>query len=68
MELRLQRAFKKLEKYTKKLAKSPYYLAARILNPENRTSFLDDDEIEKEKYLFVVRQLWKRFHEKEPLI
>ena len=54
MEPRLQRAFEKLEKYTKKLAKSLYYLATRILNPKNHTSFLDDDKIEKEKCLFVV--------------
>jgi len=35
-------AKEKLEKYTKKLLKSPYYLAARILNSERRTAFLKE--------------------------
>ena len=38
----LIRAKEKLKKYTKKLAKSPYYLAARIFNPKSRTAFLKD--------------------------
>jgi hypothetical protein len=67
---RLVRAEEKLEKYTKKLAKSPYYLAARIFNPESRTAFLKDkNDYSKltaagEKQLYVVRKLWERFREK----
>jgi len=38
----LVQAKEKLKKYTKKLLKSPYYLAARILNPERYTAFLKD--------------------------
>jgi hypothetical protein len=68
MALRLQRTEKKLAKYIKKLDDSPYYLAARVLNPECRTSFLKDQNnfmtIEGEKKLFSVQKLWERFREK----
>jgi len=39
---RLVQAEEKLKKYIKKLLKSLYYLAARILNPERYTAFLKD--------------------------
>jgi hypothetical protein len=42
MAPRLQRAEKKLAKYVKKLDDSPYYLAARVLDPECRMAFLKD--------------------------
>jgi hypothetical protein len=68
MAPRLQRAEKKLAKYIKKLDDSPYYLAARVLDPECRTAFLKDQNdcmtIEGEKKLFGVRKLWERFREK----
>jgi hypothetical protein len=62
---RLVRAKEKLEKYTKKLSKSPYYLAARILNPERRTAFLKD-KIDGDQQLYIVRKLWERFRDKIP--
>jgi hAT family C-terminal dimerisation region len=67
---RLVRAEEKLKKYTKKLSKSPYYLAARILNPERRTAFLRDGNDNSkmtetgEKQLYIVRKLWERFRDK----
>jgi hypothetical protein len=68
MAARLQRAEEKLAKYVKKLDDSPYYLAARVLDPECRTAFLKDQNdyitIEGEKKLFSVRKLWERFREK----
>jgi hypothetical protein len=68
MAPRLQRAEKKLAKYVKKLDDSPYYLAARVLDPECRTAFLKNQNdcmtIEEEKKLFSVRKLWERFREK----
>jgi hypothetical protein len=68
MAPRLQRAEKKLAKYIKKLDDSPYYLAARVLDPECRTAFLKDQNdcmtVEGEKKLFIVRKLWERFREK----
>ena len=69
---RLVRAKEKLKKYTKKLAKSPYYLAAQIFNPESRTAFLKDKNDHSkltatgEKQLFIIRKLWERFREKIP--
>ena len=59
---RLLRAEKKLAKYATKLDDSPYYLAARIFDPECCTAFLKDkDKIsmtyEGEKKLYVVRKL-----------
>ena len=62
---RLVRAEEKLKKYTKKLSKSPYYLAARILNPERRTAFLKD-KIDGDQQLYIVRKLWERFRDKVP--
>ena len=38
----LVRAKEKLKKYMKKLLKSSYYLATRILNPKRYTAFLKD--------------------------
>jgi hypothetical protein len=69
---RLLRAEKKLAKYTTKLDDSPYYLAARILDPECRTAFLKDKDkikmtFEGEKKLYVVRKLWERFCDKASL-
>jgi hypothetical protein len=66
---RLLRAEKKLAKYAMKLDDSPYYLAARILDPECRTAFLKDKDkigitLEGEKKLYVVRKLWERFRDK----
>ena len=60
---RFIQAKEKLEKYTKKLSKSPYYLAARILNPKRRTAFLKD-KIDGDQQLYIVRKLWKRFRDK----
>ena len=65
---RLLRAEKKLAKYATKLDDSPYYLAARIFDPECRTAFLKDkDKIsmthEGEKKLYVVQKLWERFRD-----
>ena len=56
---RLLRAKKKLAKYTTKLDDSPYYLAARILDPECRTAFLKDKDkirmtFKGEKKLYIV--------------
>jgi hypothetical protein len=65
MPPRLVRAKEKLEKYIKKLLKSPYYLAARILNPERRTAFLKD-KINRDQQLYIVRKLWERFRDKAP--
>jgi hypothetical protein len=69
---RLLRAKKKLAKYATKLDDSPYYLAARILDPECRTAFLKDKDkismtLEGEKKLYVVRKLWERFRDKASL-
>jgi hypothetical protein len=68
MAPRLQRAKEKLAKYIKKLDDSPYYLAARILDPECRTAFLkaqnDSITIEGEQKLFIVRKLWERFRDR----
>jgi len=56
----LIRAKEKLKKYTKKLAKSPYYLAARIFNPKSCTAFLKDKNnhlkltTAREKQLYVI--------------
>jgi hypothetical protein len=72
MAPRLQRAEEKLAKYVKKLDDSPYYLAARVLDPECRTAFLKDQNdyltIEGEKKLFSVRKLRERFREKAILL
>lgn len=72
MAPRLQCAEKKLAKYIKKLDNSPYYLAARVLDPECRTAFLKDQNdyitVEGEKKLFSVRKLWERFREKAILL
>ena len=71
---RIVRSQEKLEKYTNKLAKSPYYIAARIFNPESRTAFLKDSNDHSkltaagEKQLYVVRKLWERFRDKTPSI
>ena len=55
---RLIQAEEKLEKYTKKLSKSPYYLTARILNPEHYTAFLKNQNnregITKENQLYII--------------
>ena|ERR1700712_797719 len=58
----------KLEKYEKKLSKSPYYAAAQIFNPVCRTGFLrDKDTGQLSEYgterLFVVRKLWEKFRD-----
>jgi hypothetical protein len=63
---RLDRALQKLEKYTQKLGTSPFYLAARVFNPQCRTTFLDDND-DGEKELFIVRHLWNRYRDKTPL-
>jgi hAT family C-terminal dimerisation region len=67
---RLYRAQKKCATYVQKLDASPYYLAARILNPQCRTAFLKDENeditAEGEKKLYVVRKLWERFRDKTP--
>jgi hypothetical protein len=59
---RLLCAKKKLAKYTTKLDDSPYYLAARIFDPECCTAFLKDKDkismtLEGEKKLYVVQKL-----------
>jgi hypothetical protein len=59
---RLLCAKKKLAKYATKLDDSPYYLAARILDPECRTAFLKDKgkiemTLKGEKKLYVVQKL-----------
>jgi hAT family C-terminal dimerisation region len=69
MPSRLLRTMKKLEKYAAKLDDSPYYLAARIPDPECRTSFLKNKNngtitLEGSKKLYVVRKLWERFRDK----
>jgi hAT family C-terminal dimerisation region len=70
---RLLRAEEKLAKYAMKLDDSPYYLAARILDPECRTAFLKDKDkirmtLEGEKKLYVVRKLWERFRNNASLL
>jgi hypothetical protein len=65
---RLLRTQKKLEKYAIKLDSSPYYLAARILDPECRTSFLkkkNANQISQEgqQKIFLVRKLWEKFRD-----
>lgn len=71
MAPRLLRAEEKLIKYAEKLDDSPYYLAARILDPQCRTAFLKDENenitIEGDKKLYIVRKLWERFRNKTPL-
>jgi hAT family C-terminal dimerisation region len=72
MSSRLLRAAKKLAKYATKLDDSPYYLAARILDPECRTSFLKNKDkctitLEGTKKLYIVRKLWERFRDKVSL-
>ena len=62
---RLRCAETKLQKYTKKLAQSSYYLAARVFNPQCRTAFLKDDNgkfmsVKAEQKFFIVRKLWER--------
>ena len=58
---RLHRAQKKCATYVQKLDASPYYLAARILNPQCRTAFLKDENkditAKGEKKLYIVRKL-----------
>jgi hAT family C-terminal dimerisation region len=67
MVSRLHRAQKKCATYVQKLDASPYYLAARILNPQCRTAFLKDENeditTEGEKKVYVVRKLWERFRD-----
>jgi hypothetical protein len=68
---RLIRASIKLEKYKEKLKDSPYYMAARVLDPECRTTFMKNKEttlitIEGERQLWLVRQLWKKFRKERP--
>jgi hypothetical protein len=67
---RLHRAQEKCATYVQKLDASPYYLAARILDPQCRTAFLKDENkditTEGEKKLYVVRKLWERFCNKIP--
>jgi hypothetical protein len=50
--------------------KSPYYLAARVLNPEARTSFLRNQQgnltLEGKQQLYIVRKLWERFLREAP--
>jgi len=65
---RLLRMKEKFDKYLAKLDQSPYYLAAQILNPQCRTSFLKDKETggmnhEQRKKLMIVRKLWERFRD-----
>ena len=65
---RLLRTQKKLEKYAIKLDSSPYYLAARILDPECRTSFLkkkNTNQISQDgqQKIFLVRKLWEKFRD-----
>jgi hypothetical protein len=70
MAPRLHRAQEKCATYVQKLDASPYYLAARILNPQCRTAFLKDENeditTEGEKKLYIVRKLWERFRDKIP--
>jgi hypothetical protein len=67
---RLYRAQEKCAIYIQKLDASPYYLAARILNPQCRTAFLKDENenitTEGEKKLYIIRKLWERFCDKTP--
>ena len=63
---RILRMEAKLQKYEKKLAKSPYYAAAQIFNPECRTGHLKDTDTSEisaigSERLFAVRKLWVRF-------
>jgi hypothetical protein len=69
MAPRLHRAQEKCATYIQKLDASPYYLAARILDPQCRTAFLKDKDkisitLEGEKKLYIVRKLWERFRDK----
>ncbi len=69
MSSQLLHAEKKLAKYAIKLDDSPYYLAARILDPECHTAFLKDKDtmkltLEGERKLYVVQKLWERFRDK----
>src|SRR5947207_2673931 len=70
MAPRLYRAEEKRATYVQKLGASPYYLAARILNPQCRTAFLKDENeditVEGGKELYVVRKFWERFRDKTP--
>jgi hypothetical protein len=70
MAPRLLRAEAKLEKYEKKLDDSPYYLAARVLDPQCRTAFMKDENDkmtpEGEKKLYRVRKLWEKFRNQVP--
>lgn len=70
MAPRLQRAQEKCATYVQRLDDSPYYLAARILNPQCRIAFLKDGNgriiTEGEKKLYIVRKLWERFRDKLP--
>jgi hypothetical protein len=71
MSPRLYRAQEKCVIYIQKLDASPYYLAARILNPQCRIAFLKDENehytTEGEKKLYIVRKFWERFRDKAPL-
>ena len=62
MPSRLLRAQRKLAKYTTKLDDSPYYLAARILNPECCTAFLKEKDtikitVKGERKLYIIQKL-----------
>ncbi len=71
MAPRLSRAQEKCTIYVQKLDASPYYLAARVFNPQYRTAFLKNESghitAEGEKKLFIVRKLWERFRNKIPV-
>ena len=67
---RVQSSFAKFEDYSTKLEGSPYYAAARILHPERRTIWLQDENgemsIASQQTLWIVRQLWEKWRKEIP--
>jgi hypothetical protein len=73
MQPRLLRAEKKLLKYAIKFNDSPYYLAARVFDPECRIACFKDKDMnhlteDGEKKLYNVQKFWERFRNQEILI
>ena len=62
---RVQSSFAKFEDYSAKLERSTYYAAARILHPERRIIWLQDENGElsttSQQTLWIVRQLWEKW-------
>jgi hypothetical protein len=63
---RIRRSLEKLQTYWDKLQESPYYAAACILHPVQRTIWMKDESgdwksVEMEQAFYQVTKLWERY-------